>query len=306
MALATLAEGERTPGEVIDPVETMRHLAAQVDQVIAHSTQRLSTPTRAQERAREVATKPMKTPEVKCPLCQDGGYVRADVPLGHPQFGKSLPCKCKEAEVAERRRQRILRASNLDEKKHGELRFATFERRIQPDAYDAARKFIEDEDSHPFLYLEGDPGSGKTHLAVAIAYELIARGEAPVFVVVPDMMDWLRQGFNPKRNRDAGDDAYEARFRDILEAPWLILDDCGAENPTPWAQEKFYQIVNTRYQGGYPTVLTTNLSLIDMDDRVRSRLSDRAVCKQVFMQEVDYRDTEQRGRAPVKRKVVRR
>ena len=49
-----------------------------------------------------------------CPLCKGAGYLRADVPYGHPNFGKPIACDCKEAERAEKRRMHLRTISNLD------------------------------------------------------------------------------------------------------------------------------------------------------------------------------------------------
>src|SRR5690349_14811534 len=51
---------------------------------------------------------------VSCPICKDAGYLRMDVPLGHPNFGRIFPCQC----TVERREARMVgdlrKLSNLD------------------------------------------------------------------------------------------------------------------------------------------------------------------------------------------------
>ncbi|HEY7022012.1 MAG TPA: hypothetical protein VH349_12910, partial [Ktedonobacterales bacterium] len=51
-------------------------------------------------------------PEV-CPLCHGAGYVRLDVPVGHPDFGRAVMCKCKEREIEERERLQLRKISSL-------------------------------------------------------------------------------------------------------------------------------------------------------------------------------------------------
>ena len=59
----------------------------------------------------------------------------------------------------------------------------------------------------------------------------------------------------------------------MRNAPVLILDDLGTQNGTPWAQEKLFQILNHRYNAQLPTVVTTNLSIDRLDERLRMRLT---------------------------------
>ena len=49
-----------------------------------------------------------------CTKCKGAGYLRANVPFGHPNFGKAIACECKEAERKEKRRQQLREMSNLD------------------------------------------------------------------------------------------------------------------------------------------------------------------------------------------------
>ena len=87
-------------------------------------------------------------------------------------------------------------------------------------AFEAARNFAADP--HGWLTLFGETGTGKTHLAVAIAVERIARGHPVWFAFVPDLMDYLRSTFSP-------DSAvtYDRAFDEIKNAELLILDDVG-------------------------------------------------------------------------------
>src|SRR5699024_9337078 len=52
--------------------------------------------------------------DVRCPICNDAVYLRADVPPGHPSFGRLFPCQCKRKELDERRAEELRRLSNLD------------------------------------------------------------------------------------------------------------------------------------------------------------------------------------------------
>jgi DNA replication protein DnaC len=120
----------------------------------------------------------------------------------------------------------------------------------------------------------GPYGSGKTHLAAAIANYRAATGIPPLFIMVPDLLDHLRSTFSPDSST-----SYDRRFNQIRTAPLLILDDLGTQSMTPWVKEKLYQLFNYRYNANLPTVITTADSLSEIDPRIRSRMLDRRICR---------------------------
>jgi DNA replication protein DnaC len=70
----------------------------------------------------------------------------------------------------------------------------------------------------------------------------------------------------------------------------LVLDDFGTQNATAWAQEKLFQILNHRYINRLPTVVTTNLDLLDIEDRIASRLKDPELVVYVYIDATDFRN----------------
>src|SRR3990172_12981711 len=97
---------------------------------------------------------------------------------------------------------------------------------------------------------------------------MVEMGGSTMFVTVPDLLDWLRFSF------EGGDSSLEQRLEEIRNVRLLVLDDLGTQNATPWAEEKLYQIINHRYVNRLPMVITTNLSLNEIDGRIASRLQD--------------------------------
>ena len=210
-----------------------------------------------------------------CPICKGRGFLVHDVPPGHPDFSKAVPCRCTQARMIAEQTQSLQKLSNL-----GALSRLTFDTFL-PDgvglpqtlrfnlreAYDRSLLFAQEPTG--WLVLAGGYGCGKTHLAAAIANFRVALGHAALFVIVPDLLDHLRAAYAP--NSVGGIDE---RLDAIRDAPLLILDDLGAHNSTPWAQEKLFQILNHRYNSRLPTVITTNQRLEELDPRVTSRLVD--------------------------------
>lgn len=232
---------------------------------------------------------PEPPPSTACPICDGAGYLRYDVPIDDPRFGQIVPCECTRRELEQRRIERLVESSNLKD-----LRDLTFERFIlkvregtpvrgTPDAaWREARAFAERPNG--WLVLHGPFGTGKTHLAVAIANYRLSRGEPAIFIVVPDLLDHLRSTFMP-----SSDVTYDELFETVRNSPMLILDDLGTQTTTAWAQEKLYQILNHRYNKRLPTVITTNLEPDEIEPRIRSRLGDATVSKVIEVRDIDKR-----------------
>ncbi|MCL0087438.1 ATP-binding protein [Dehalococcoidia bacterium] len=216
-----------------------------------------------------------------CPICSGHGWVVLDVPVEHPDFGRSFPCECRLREFASNRVQRLERYSNL-----GPLTRLTFDN-LRPEGLDADPdkqkqfKFCYEQakafagDPHGWLVLTGPSGCGKTHMAVAIANHCLRQGIAIFWTIVPDLLDHLRTTFSP-----TSDVSYDDLFERVKNAPMLILDDLGTHSSTPWAEEKLFQVLNHRFNAQLPTVVTT-ISLRDLDQRLQTRLKTPGLSRQL-------------------------
>lgn len=242
-----------------------------------------------------------------CQQCSDAGYTRLDVPFGHPNFGKYLPCPCQEAVRQERRWRRMQKVSDLSEQMR-DMTFATFKRQREPAAYEAALAYADDPDgldgAPPWLLFQGLPGNGKTHLLAAIAQALFARAlpRYPLYVMAPRMFDFLRQGFD---NGDGAGSMHD-RLDALMQADVLLIDDLAAEQETPWQKEKLFSLLNHRYANQLPTVIATNVAPEHLDARISSRLQDRKICEHHQLESQDYRLTNARAKesAPRRRRVA--
>ena len=206
-------------------------------------------------------------------MCGGLGWVTPSVPAGHPEFGQVVTCECQRDRLSEERSARLLRYSNL-----GHLSRFTFEtldpqglakdresRVLFQQAYEVAVDYAKDPSG--WLVITGPNGSGKTHLAAAIADRCINEGPVVFFVHVPDLLDHLRASFAP-----TSDVSYSDLFDQVRNAPLLILDSLGSQSATPWAQEKLQQIFNHRYNAQLPTIVTTATELDELDPYIVSRL----------------------------------
>jgi DNA replication protein DnaC len=104
-----------------------------------------------------------------------------------------------------------------------------------------------------------------------------------MFVVVPDLLDTLRSAYNPQNPA-----SFDSMFDQVRNSPLLVLDDLGAQSGTPWADEKLFQLINHRYNACLPTVITTNLTVRDLDARLASRLTDPQISTILLMGPFDF------------------
>ena len=121
--------------------------------------------------------------------------------------------------------------------------------------------------------LQGSIGVGKSHLAVAALNESVHEKPGRYWTWGRLLMHIRQQAFDERGPRWSEDYALQpfTEGRSLL-----VLDDVGAEKMTDWAQQTLYTVLNARYEGSLPTIVTTN-NPDAIDDRVLSRYFEGTV-----------------------------
>ena len=185
--------------------------------------------------------------------------------------------------------------SNL--KHYQELRFENFytENAELRRHVEVARHFAESPEG--WILIAGGHGAGKTHLAAAIAnqWSRIHHTQTALMVTTADLLDYLREAFEPSTNTSIG-----SRFKAIRQCPLLVLEDfLIPPKVTSWSRDKLFQLIDYRYLAHLPTVLTINTqSLKEIEQNhpdFQSRFSDGTIMRWIVLDNYDRRHT--RGRS---------
>lgn len=193
-----------------------------------------------------------------------------DVPTSHPDFGKAIHCHCTSSARSESRKAKLMRLDGLTDE---ERSYRLDDYRITPQnrsAYGAAMKASALQ--RGFILLEGPYGVGKSRLLIAVVNECRDAGYLAVYSTMAELLDYLRDAFNPKSDKDG----FEDRWETLVSAPVLAIDELEKFAATPWAMEKFTQLLHLRYRniGSQLTIMATNGTLSGLPGDVQSRLND--------------------------------
>lgn len=181
-----------------------------------------------------------------------------------------IACKCQAAvlEAEERERERkdfeqrmeALRRDGITDPAYLRYTFAQDDRR-NPDVTDVCLRYVQNwkemKAENIGILFYGDVGTGKSFLACAIANALLGRLVSVSVTNFPRLLNAIQGTFDEERQR---------RIDGLQRYSLLVIDDLGVERDTAFSVEQVYNVIDTRARSGKPVIITTNLSMKDLQN----------------------------------------
>jgi DNA replication protein DnaC len=226
---------------------------------------------------------------MSCPLCDDTGWK----PMEENGVRSVVRCDCWRDRIGLSR----LADANIPKRyQHCSLEnFVAYNESLERAVVHARRLAEAFPAAGVGLFLEGQPGVGKTHLAAAVLKQIVAAtGARGLFYDTRELLRLIRSTYDPSIRTTEVE-----VLRPVLTADLLVLDDLGAEKTSEWVDETMNLIVNTRYSERRLTLFTSNYPdipdetdpnslLFRIGARMRSRLHE--MCEFVVLDAADYRE----------------
>jgi DNA replication protein DnaC len=134
-----------------------------------------------------------------------------------------------------------------------------------------AKEFKRGTTTKNLLIAGSNFGIGKTHLAISVVADLLARYRirTAMFVYVPEFLERIRRSYSHEEPDGA------RLIENASTTDLLVLDDLLAHRTTEWVQEQMNLISNARWSNGLPTIITTNEGPDEMTTTIGPRAASR-------------------------------
>ncbi len=202
----------------------------------------------------------------ECPLCNDTGYVGGAICSCVKKIAGEIMLNSVSLPVKNCRFDNF----NLDYYEESSEKGAKPKKRMT-EILDFVKAYAYEfsPSSSESLIFYGPTGVGKTHLSLAIMYELVNKG----FDVTYGSAFNLFSKIETEHFKYNTDDTYE----EAINSDLLIIDDLGSEFTSPYSVAVLYNLLNTRILASKPTIINTNLTITDIQNKYTPRISSRII-----------------------------
>lgn len=207
---------------------------------------------------------------------------------------KSMEQNEKEVQdlLKKERQEKVLALSNRSgiPRRFRDITFESYNPKYNQIALNKAKNFVGDFPNGKGLLLSGPVGTGKTHISVAIANQLLEKLYSVYFGNVVDIMSFIKSTYSG--NSEVSEDEAISLMTDKVDL--FIIDDLGKENSTEYTISMLYQLINRVYENEKTIVITTNYNssnlarkLGDRGHAMVSRITE--MCEPVIFKGEDWR-----------------
>lgn len=209
-----------------------------------------------------------------CPTCKGAEYLRMNVPIGHPRFGKMEPCPdCRGRRVAEELQRTLTATSGLLPGEQGLTLEDIFDRGEGSHLMlTQARRMIERP--YGLLTIWGGPGNGKTLTLQVLVNHFMAIGKPAIYARLADLLEYLRTGYD-----DSEPLKTSARYQKVVTCKLLALDELDKARMTEWAREVVFTLIDDRYRYGRERGELQRHTVIAMNDNPEMALDSYLVSR---------------------------
>ncbi len=178
----------------------------------------------------------------------------------------------------------LRKQSNLG-KRFSMRTFENFDASDNRRAYEACKRYVDlkvyDREKNS-LIICGSYGTGKTHLAAAIANQVVNKGVSVLFDTYGGHLEKIKNEFN----------STGASYLNLMRTvDMLILDDVGKEKQTEWSASVMFDVINHRYESMKPIIITSNFNSEQLEEYFGEACYSRLIemCNAVVTQGSDKR-----------------
>lgn len=191
--------------------------------------------------------------------------------LGYQEF-ISLLCEDEKSNRRDNNYRRRVAGAKLPVKKNLEEFDFTFQPSIDNKVMNdlAICNYIKNKENVVFI---GDSGTGKTHLAIALANKALAREYNVYFTTVSDMLYNLHIA--------KADNSYHKKINQLIRYDLLILDELGFKQLPKYSADDFFNVISKRYENK-STIITTNKNFAHWSEIFADELLSRAIIDRIM------------------------